>query len=138
MPVYTITTVPVPLTIRRLSAALLSRTSPATPAADSRLVKEIAATVSANTKSDHLGALPRWIGSSSLSGLKNSARPRITMNACIARSAITSTPIRRARRPPRPRMLPTTTTAMKRRASISASSRSPSGLENTLRYWVAE
>ena len=45
------------------------------PAADSRLVKAITATVSANTRSDHFGAVPRWIGSSSACGLKNSDQP---------------------------------------------------------------
>ena len=66
------------------------RTSPASPAADSRLVKEIAAIVSANTRSDHVGALPRWIGSSSVCGLKNSTSPSTTMSACSARSPTTS------------------------------------------------
>jgi hypothetical protein len=101
-------------------------------------VKEIAATVSAKTRSDHLGALPRWIGSSSVCGLKNSTSPSTTTSPCSARSPITSTPIRRARRQPRPRMLPSTTSAMKASASPSDSALWPNGLQKTFRYCVAE
>ena len=60
------------------------------------------------------------------------------MNACSARSPATSTPTRRARRQPKPRMLLSTTSAMNAIASASASPRSPSGLQNTRRYCVAE
>src|ERR1039458_3854890 len=69
-------------------------TSPARPAADSRLVKEITATVKAKTRSDHFGALPKWIGSSSVWGLKNNTSPITTMNSCSTRSPTTSSPIR--------------------------------------------
>ena len=86
MPTYRKTTVAVPLATSRLSPTRLIRTSPASPEADSRLVKEITATVSAKTRSDQVGAVPRWIGSSSVCGLKNSTRPSTTMKACSARS----------------------------------------------------
>ena len=59
--------------------ARLIRTSPESPEADSRLVNAIAAIVSAKTRPDQVGALPRWIGSSSVCGLKNSTRPSTTM-----------------------------------------------------------
>ena len=111
----------VPVPTKRFSAAPLTLTSPASPAADSRLVKATTATVSANTRSDQCGELPRWIGLSSVPGLKNSTSPSATTKPCKARSAITSSPMRRARRPPRPRTLPSTTTPMKARASPSAS-----------------
>ena len=53
-----------PLATIRFKPARLIRTSPGRPEADSRLVNAIAATVSAKTRPDHVGALPRWIGSS--------------------------------------------------------------------------
>ena len=114
------------------------RTSPARPDADSRLVNEITATVIANSRCDHVGALPRWIGSSSVCGLKNSTRPSTTMKPCSARSPASRIPTRRARRPPKPRMLPSTTSAMNASARPSASSLLPSGLQKTFRYCVAE
>ena len=138
MPAYRTTTVAMPLPTTRLSARREILTSPARPAADSRPVKEIAAIVSAKIRSDHFGALPRWIGASSVCGSKNSTSPSTTMKPCNARSAITSSPMRRARRPPRPRMLPSTTSAMIASDRPSASPLSPSGLQNTRRYCVAE
>ena len=59
MPTYMKATVAAPLPTIRFRAWRLILTSPASPAADSRLVKEIAATVSANTRPDQVGAVPR-------------------------------------------------------------------------------
>ena len=102
-----------PLAIRRRRAPRLALTSPARPEADSTLVKAIVVTVSAKTRSDHVGALPRWIGSSSVWGLKNSASPSTTISSCSARSPATSIPMRRELRPPlKPRTLMSTTNAM--------------------------
>ena len=81
------------------------RTSPERPEADSRLVNAITALVSAKTKFDQVGAVPRWIGSMSVLGLKNRIRPITTMNACRTRSPATRKPTRRARRWLKPRML---------------------------------
>ena len=76
----------VPLPTTRLRPLRLILTSPASPEADSRLVKETTATVSAKTRSDHVGEVPRWIGFSSVPGLKNSTSPSTTMNPCSTRS----------------------------------------------------
>ncbi len=103
----------------------LMRTSPDSPEADSRLVNATTVTVSAKIRLDQVGALPRWIGSSQTFGSKNRIRPSTTMNACSAMSPASRIPTRRARRVPKPRMLLSTTTAMKISARPSASPSSP-------------
>jgi hypothetical protein len=98
------------------------RTSPARPAADSRLVKEITATVIANTRSDHFGALPRWIGVEQLVRVEEQHQPdHHDEGNCSTRSPATSRPTRRSGGLPKPRMLPSTTNAMNASASSSAS-----------------
>ncbi len=111
-----------PLPTSRRRAPRPALTSPASPEADSTLVKAIVVTVSANTRFAHVGADPRWIGSSSVCGLKNSASPRIMMSSCSERSPAASSPMRRALRPPlKPRTLMSTTKAMKASARSSDS-----------------
>ena len=116
---------PVVLHTSRFSPTRLIRTSPESPEADSRLVNATTVTVSAKIRFDHVGALPRWIGSSQTFGSKKRIMPSTTMKACSAMSPASRIPTRRARRVPKPRMLLSTTTAMKTSASPSAAPLSP-------------
>ena len=101
-------------------------------------MKEITATVSANTRSDHFGALPRWIGSISVCGLKNSTSPITTISSC-------STQIAGHQQPDPPRATAAEAADVAEHDERDERQREqqrlgvvPSGCQKTRRYWVAE
>ena len=83
------------------------RTSPARPAADSRLVNATVEIVSANSVSFHVGDVPRSIDFVSASMSTTSSAPSRMISACSAMSARASAETRSMPRPPPtpPRML---------------------------------
>ena len=91
---------------RRRSRRRPTRTSPASPAADSRQVNAIVLTVSAKMTFDHVGDVPMSIDAVSASTSTTSAAPTTMIKSWSAMSATASAATRSRRRAPPPaRML---------------------------------
>ena len=96
--------------ISRFRPRRLTRTSPARPEADSRLVKATAETVSANSMSSQRGEVPMSIVAVSASMSTTRKAPSTITSSCSTTSASTSTEMRSiARLAFAPRMLRTAT-----------------------------